>query len=227
MKTNMQRGSLPLIIAILVIVVGGGSFLLFRGGDSDTSNDEVMEDKENMTDGEMMEKDGEDSMMGDGSHDGSMIEDGVITDEEMKAIEDMEKMNGKPSAMVDESPFAGQVLAGNTTLLIDYNKADYEKALKEKKLVVLYFYADWCPVCKDEVKNGLYPAFNKLDNKNVVGFRVNYNDKFTDNNEKDLAKEFGVAYQHTKVFLNNGERVLKSPESWSQNRYLEEINKAL
>ena len=119
-----------------------------------------------------------------------------------------------------------QVLAGYVSKLYDFNKAKYDEALKSEKLVVLYFYADWCPICKAEVPK-LYEAFNELTTDKVIGFRVNYNDTETDEDEKALAREFGVAYQHTKVFLKNGERVLKSPESWEKQRYLEEINKVL
>jgi thiol-disulfide isomerase/thioredoxin len=126
---------------------------------------------------------------------------------------------------MEKVDFTGNVLAGSVTPLLDFNKADYDKALKDKKLVVLYFYANWCPTCKAETANALYPAFNKLNNSDVIGFRVNYNDDQTDSNEKDLAREFGVAYQHTKVFLDNGQRILKSPESWNTERYLSEINK--
>ena len=49
----------------------------------------------------------------------------------------------------------------------------------------------------------------------------------TDADEKNLAREFGVAYQHTKVLLKNGKRILKSPETWDKARYLKEINTAL
>jgi len=36
-----------------------------------------------------------------------------------------------------------------------------------------------------------------------------------------------VGYQHTKVFLKNGKRILKAPDSWDKDRYMFEINKAL
>ena len=42
-----------------------------------------------------------------------------------------------------------------------------------------------------------------------------------------LAKQFGVAYQHTKVFVKSSTRILKSPEGWDRERYLTEINKAI
>jgi hypothetical protein len=35
----------------------------------------------------------------------------------------------------------------------------------------------------------------------VVALRVNYNDSDTDEDEKALAKEFGVTYQHTMFFI--------------------------
>ena len=123
--------------------------------------------------------------------------------------------------------YTGTVLAGKSAPLLGYNKLDYDAAIKSDKLVVLYFYANWCPICKEEVTNALYPAFNELTTDKVVGMRISYNDNETDSNEKALASEFGVAYQHTKVFLKNGQRILKSPESWSKDRYLTEINKAL
>ena len=70
-------------------------------------------------------------------------------------------------------------------------------------------------------------AFNSIKDEGVIGFRVNYNDNDTDSFEKELARKFGVPYQHTKIFLKNGERVLKSPETWSKSRYIEEINNFL
>ncbi|MEK7194946.1 MAG: thioredoxin family protein [Patescibacteria group bacterium] len=152
----------------------------------------------------------------------------------------MEKESPSPEAMTEESPvvmedkkedammekYAGTVLAGTSAQLLDFKKADYDAALKTDKLVVLYFYANWCPICKAEVPL-LEEAFNQLKTDKVIGFRVNYKDDQTDKDEEALAKQFGVPYQHTKVFVKNGERVLKSPEGWDTNRYLKEINAQL
>ena len=123
--------------------------------------------------------------------------------------------------------YQGMILAGNQAPLIDFNKEDYEKALKSEKLVFLYFYANWCPTCKKEVAEGLNPAFNELSTDQVVGFRVNYKDDETDTYEKELAREFGVAYQHTKIFIKNGERLLKTPSTWNKDKYITEINKVI
>lgn len=122
--------------------------------------------------------------------------------------------------------FSGTVLAGNVAKLIDFNQTDYEKALASGKLVVLYFYANWCPLCRAEFPK-MQAAFNALSTDAVVGFRVNYNDNETDSDEKALARQFGVGYQHTKVFVKNGERILKAPDSWTEARYASEITKVL
>ncbi len=125
--------------------------------------------------------------------------------------------------VTDSSLYNGTILAGTTSPVLDFNESDYDQALKSDKLVVLYFYAEWCPICKKEITDALYPAFDELNGDGVVAFRVNFNDSNTDGNETALAREFGVAYQHTKVFLKDGERVGKWPDSWDTDRYLDEI----
>lgn len=79
--------------------------------------------------------------------------------------------------------------------------------LKDKKRV-LFFYANWCPVCKPADE-----SFRVNENKipeDVVVIRVNYNDSETDQEEKDLAKKYGISYQHTYVQIDaNGNEVSK------------------
>ena len=123
-----------------------------------------------------------------------------------------------------EKTMMGKVLAGSKTPYMEYNKEDYDKALAEGKTILLYFYADWCPICKAEQK-ATFAAFNELDLDNVVGFRVNYKDSATDDNEVELAKKYGISYQHTKVILKDGKQALKAPDSWDKDRYITEITK--
>jgi len=162
-----------------------------------------------------------------------MMEEDVMTDDSMmrdESVMETDKMMKDEAISSDEmmmSAYSGEVLSGSVSPVLDFTKADYEKAKASDKLVVLYFYATWCPFCQTETKEALYPAFDKLNNENVIAFRVNYNDGDTDEDEKVLAREFGVAYQHTKVFVKNGQRILKSPETWDQGRYETEVANAL
>src|SRR3989338_1907559 len=128
-------------------------------------------------------------------------------------------------SMMEKSGYTGKILAGTEqTPYREFNQADYELALKENKDIMLYFYASWCPLCVSEQQE-TFAAFNELNEPNLVGFRVNYRDSDTDDNEEALAKEFGIPYQHTKVILKDGKMILKAPDSWNKQRYLDELAK--
>lgn len=128
-------------------------------------------------------------------------------------------------ACQEKSSYTGKVLAGTeATKYLEFNKADYDKALNEKKKILLYFYASWCPICRVE-QTATFAAFNEINDPDLIGFRVNYRDDDTDADEISLAKEFGVSYQHTKVILKDGQRVGKFPDSWDKERYLDELAK--
>jgi thioredoxin 1 len=207
MFKNTQRGSAVIVvIVIFILILGGGTWYLtqesFTEGDAVLEGNLIMEKDEDA----MMEKDGSNMM----EEDSKMKEDGNSVMEED----------------VDAMMHSGEVLAGKNSPYLVFNKTDFDSAVKSDKLVVLYFYANWCPTCKAEQPKA-HAAFDEFTGDDVIGFRVNYNDNQTDADEKELAKEHGVGYQHTKVFIKNGERILKSPESWDKNRYLSEIKNAL
>lgn len=154
--------------------------------------------------------------------DAMMEKDNSIMEKDASAMTKEETM--EKDAMMDK-PYAGKILAGTgSTKYLDFSKADYDKALQENKKILLYFYASWCPLCKKEQPE-IFAAFNELNDPELVGFRVNYKDGDDDETEKALAKEFGIGYQHTKVILKDGQRVLKAPDSWDKERYLEELGK--
>lgn len=94
----------------------------------------------------------------------------------------------------------------NASQYVSYSK-NVLNNVKEKK-IVLFFFANWCPTCipadEDFTKN-----VSKIP-EGVVVVRVNYNDPDTDQDEKDLAKKYGITYQHTYVQIDpNGNVVTK------------------
>lgn len=127
------------------------------------------------------------------------------------------------SAHVSEG-YTGTLLAGTTTPYLDFTQADYTAAKAAGKVILLNFYATWCPICRAEAPK-LQAGFDALANPNVIAFRVNYNDDQTDADEKALAKEFGVTYQHTKVLIVNGQEVLKVTKAWDKDTVVKELGK--
>lgn len=121
--------------------------------------------------------------------------------------------------------YSGKVLAGSTSPYIAFTKADYDKALSSGKVVFLDFYANWCPICREEAPV-LKEGFDGLQSDKIVGFRVNFNDTETDADEKKLASEFSVPYQHTKVILKNGKEIFRTQEAWDKETFNTEISKA-
>lgn len=122
--------------------------------------------------------------------------------------------------------YQGKLLAGKSAPFLEFKKEDYEKALSENKVIVLNFYANWCPICRAE-EPAIHQGFNSLSSDKVIGFRVNFNDSDTDKDEEALGKEFKIPYQHSKVILKNGKEFSRSLDSWDKSTFDSEISKAL
>jgi len=89
---------------------------------------------------------------------------------------------------------------------IEYSKVAIENAATNRR--VLFFYASWCPTCKPADESFTQSA-SKIPN-DVTLIRINYNDPETDQEEKDLAKKYGITYQHTFVQIDaTGKEVTK------------------
>lgn len=135
-----------------------------------------------------------------------------------------EAMAEKKDAMVNADASAapsGSALGGG--FYEPFTPSRYDSARSEGKTVFLEFYANWCPVCKQQEPQ-IESAFDAITDERVVGFRVNYNDDQTDEDERNLAREFGVSYQHTHVLLDGAGTVkVKSLEFWDSSRVQAEV----
>ncbi|MEK7649650.1 MAG: thioredoxin family protein [Patescibacteria group bacterium] len=229
---HTSRGiALPaVLIVIATLLVVGGGYYYFAG--SALEQAQCPADAKLCSDGSAVGRTGPNCEFAACPGDDAMKkDDAMMKDDEAMMKEDGAMMDTKDDAMMQEGDsimlqLSGTVLAGSKAPLIDFNKADYDKAIASDKLVVLYFYADWCPICRAEFPK-MQQAFHELSTDKVVGFRVNYKDDFTDADEMALARQFGVAYQHTKIFLKGGQQILKAPDSWEKARYTSEINKLI
>lgn len=65
---------------------------------------------------------------------------------------------------------------------------------------VLFFYASWCPFCRPADAE-FRERMNEIPS-DVTVIRVNYNDSDTDEDEKNIARQYGVTYQHTFVQID-------------------------
>lgn len=111
----------------------------------------------------------------------------------MKKVESTEKDSDK-TMMKNEGkyvPFSQEVLASSSN-----------------SRRVLFFFANWCPTCRPA--DASFTQNVAQIPADVTLIRVNYNDTETDQAEKDLAKKYGVTYQHTFVQIDsNGSAVTK------------------
>lgn len=89
---------------------------------------------------------------------------------------------------------------------VEYSKSALENASGNRR--VLFFYASWCPTCRPADVD--FKTNSSTLPSDVTVIRVNYNDPDTDQEEKDLAKQYGVTYQHTFVQIDEqGKQITK------------------
>ena len=84
-----------------------------------------------------------------------------------------------------------------------YSKTGYEKALAEKKVTMLYFTANWCPICREQEPINMEALEELSEDKDIVAFRVHILDNETTEEGEGLADEFVVRYQHTTIIIDS------------------------
>lgn len=99
-----------------------------------------------------------------------------------------------------------QLVAQENARYLAYSPEAFSQSSDDRR--VLFFYANWCPTCQPVDKN-LQENQDQLP-EDVTVIRVNYNDTETSDEEKELAKQYGITYQHTFVQIDSsGQEVSK------------------
>lgn len=131
--------------------------------------------------------------------------EGKVMMENDSKMEEGEKMEQSTTETKEGSAMKPEVvMMEKSDQYTTYSKENLEQAKSSRR--VLFFYASWCPNCQ--------PADAELSKKmseipsDVTVIRVNYNDPDTDQDEKDLARQYGVTYQHTFVQIDSAGQVV-------------------
>ncbi len=104
-------------------------------------------------------------------------------------------------------------------LYVEYSTSELAKPSEKK---VLLFYASWCPTCRP-VNEELTQNYEKIP-EYVRIIRVNYNDADVDANERELAKKYGITYQHTFVLTDNEGNMSKNWNGGDLSTILTNLN---
>jgi len=101
------------------------------------------------------------------------------------------------------------------TLETDDESVSFEK-------VVYFFYANWCPTCIP-VDKEISKNLDKIP-EGLKIVRINYNDPDTDDAEEDLAKKYGITYQHTFVYIGSDGEVVKKWNGGGLDKIIDNTN---
>ena len=169
-----------IIGGIVLLVLVGGGLFIANQNSQKTEQAKMAQEK-----AAMMQKDG-----------------ATMQQDETPKKEAMEKKEGEAMMGKDEP----KMMKLDSSRYVEYSKTVLDQSAEKRR--VLYFYATWCPSCKAANEN-----FTANPNKipaDVVVIRTNYNDPNTDQEEKDLAKKYGITYQHTFVQIDGqGKQITK------------------
>ena len=154
LKVRLQYGFsiIPVLIVIAVVAVVSGAFFYFNSELADVEKA---------------------SMPTATSQSLSNIEIEVGTEENRPVSggageKNMESKMGEVT--ITDFNYKGKVLTGSKSPLLEFDKSDYDVVLGTDKLVILYFYANWCPICKAEFPK-MEQAFNELASDKAIGLK--------------------------------------------------------
>lgn len=117
--------------------------------------------------------------------------------EKEKTMTPEEKMMAEKEAAMEKE----KMMTANTVgMYKDYSPAALAEATKNDGKAVLFFWASWCPNCKEA--NADFLDHTSQIPKNVTVLKTNYD------TEKELKTKYGVTYQHTFIQVDaNGNQI--------------------
>ncbi len=83
----------------------------------------------------------------------------------------------------------------------NYSKEDYDKAINEKRVLVLYFTSNWCQECiEQDTINAL--SFEELNKEGAIGLRIHILDSETTTETDALSQKFDVTKEQSYAILD-------------------------
>lgn len=125
---------------------------------------------------------------------------------EMNSQEASDKLEITGTQSIDSNLAIGSDSSNVSERYLEYGSLGLGSPHDASKKIVYFFYADWCPTCRPvdaEIKANL----NKIP-EDVVIIKANYNDQYTDDSEKALARDHSVTYQHTFVQIDQTGKII-------------------
>lgn len=100
---------------------------------------------------------------------------------------------------------------------LDFNSDTFNNLIKSDTKIVLFFYASWCPTCK-ELDNSLNQAYIP---SGLQIIKIPY-DQVSGATEEStaLSKKYNVTYQHTLVYIDSEAELIKK---WNGGFTIEDI----
>jgi len=140
-------------------------------------------------------------------------------------IEQKNYFNSKKSLVIIET--STPVVSNEApSIYKNYSKEDYDMALSEKRITVLFFTSNWCSDCLvQEIVNN--ETFLSLKTEGLIGLQIHILDSETTIETDALAKKFGVTRESTFIILDkNGAINSKYTGSIAKELLFEKILKA-
>lgn len=94
-----------------------------------------------------------------------------------------------------------QDIVERPSIYIDYTKEDYDKALSDKRGVVLFFTSNWYQKCIDQDLIN-QDVFKELPKEGIVGLKIHILDSETTTETDALSQKFDVSKEQSFVILD-------------------------